>query len=490
MAERILLSAPEAPQRTWALSAVDIALKDMFVSFALAFSGPIHTARFAEALRRALVQHPFFHGTLQTRNEALLLVSPAPTGNGAVALDVATVEDTLELKHWPALYRSAFIDGLVPKGRLEGQRDRPLLHLKLNHFQNASVVGLTWNHALSDLHGIYGFLGAVAQVYNGGDAPGAEPLFDRAAIWRELQLDPEAGAPPSREGRNGIVGISRLRAGLGLARYLGTGVHDAVPLCLLLDEDGVEALKAELAPTGVRASTNDVVNATLLKAFAECARDTAGTGDVGLYFPIDVRGLLGIPPGTLANCLGNASAVLSLPELSRASVAELTARNRAVVAAFGKAQLEADIRWADHWRRNTRPSSVYHHWLFGRDRVYSSNWSSQDLTRLHFEDAAFVAMLRSSRINRWLPLPAFHSTVLPLKLGEGRPLHVVRTSVRQRHFQRLARQLPQWPHVREVLRMDTGERLLAPARAHPGSPARGGPGGGVAGDARRALPPR
>ncbi|RKH13850.1 hypothetical protein D7V97_04550 [Corallococcus sp. CA053C] len=466
MAERILLTAPEAPPRTWALSAVDIALKGMFVSFALAFSGRIHTPRFMEAVRRTLVHYPFFHGTLRTQGEALLLVGPAPGGNGAVAVDVATVETALELKHWPALYRGAFIDSLVPKGRLEGQRERPLLHLMLTHFQNATVLGLTWNHALSDLHGIYGFLGAVAQAYNDGEAPGVEPLgveplFDRTALWRELHLDPaEAGAPPSREGRNGIVSISRMRAGLGLARYLGTGVHDAVPLCLLLDEDGVEAIKAELAPTGVRASTNDVVNATLLKAFAECARDTPDTGDVGLYFPIDVRGLLGIPQGTLGNCLGNASAVLPLSELSRASVAELTARNRAVVTSFGKAQLAADIRWADHWRRHTRPSSVHHHWLFGRDRVYSSNWSSPDLARLHFEDAAFVAMLRSSRINRWLPLPAFHSTVLPLKLGEGRPLHVVRTSVRRRHFQRLARLLPQWPHVREVLRMDTGERLL------------------------------
>ncbi|MGE6761480.1 acyltransferase [Corallococcus interemptor] len=467
MARQRVLTPSEPLQRTWALSAVDVALKDMFVSFAAVFSGRLDTERFTQALRRTLIRYPFFHGTLRQQDDAVLVLCHHPPrpgireGMSAVGLDLEDVDAPFPTGDRRVLYSGDFVSRLAPGKPPVHDGRRPLLHLKLTHFRDASVVGLSWNHALTDLHGIYDFLRAVSDAYSHpGHEPGNPPVFDRRDIWRNLEEAPAAGARPSREGRHGIVHISRAKAALGIARYLKQAVTDAVPVCLFLDEDGVDAIKARAQAAGTKVSTNDVVNATLLKFFGECTRDPRASPDVGLYFPIDVRELLGAPRGSVANCLGNASAVLKRADLWDSSVTELTMRNRAVVSAYGREQLRGDLRWADYWRRNTSAGSVYHHWLLGRDRVYSSNWTSQELARVRFDDAAFVALLRSSQLNQWLLLPAFHSTVLPRMEG-GRMKQVVRVAVRREHFQVLARHLEDWPHVEEAIRLDTGASASA-----------------------------
>ncbi|RKH43032.1 hypothetical protein D7X55_16780 [Corallococcus sp. AB049A] len=467
MARQRVLTPSEPLQRTWALSAVDVALKDMFVSFAAVFSGRLDTERFSQALRQTLIRYPFFHGTLRQQDDAVLVLCHHPPrpgvreGMSAVGLDLEDVDAPFPTGDRRVLYSGDFVSRLAPGKPPVHDGRRPLLHLKLTHFRDASVVALSWNHALTDLHGIYDFLRAVSDAYSHpGHEPGAPPVFGRRDIWRNLEGAPEAGARPSREGRHGIVHISRAKAALGIARYLKQAVTDAVPVCLFLDEDGVDAIKARAQAAGTKVSTNDVVNATLLKFFGECTRDPRASPDVGLYFPIDVRELLGAPHGSVANCLGNASAVLKRADLWNSSVTELAMRNRAVVSAYGREQLRGDLRWADYWRRNTSAGSVYHHWLLGRDRVYSSNWTSQELARVRFDDAAFVALLRSSQLNKWLLLPAFHSTVLPRMEG-GRMKQVVRVAVRREHFQVLARHLGDWPHVEEAIRLDTGASASA-----------------------------
>ncbi|RKG69894.1 hypothetical protein D7W79_32470 [Corallococcus exercitus] len=468
MARQRVLTPSEPLKRTWALSAVDVALKDMFVSFAAVFSGRLDTERFTQALRATLIRYPFFHGTLRQQQDAVLVVCHHPPrpgtreGMSAVGLDLDEVDAPFPTGDRRVLYSGDFVSRLAPGKPPVHDGRRPLLHLKLTHFRDASVVGLSWNHALTDLHGIYDFLRAVSDAYtHPGHEPREPPVFDRRDIWRHLGEPGEAaGVQPSRQGRHGIVHISRAKATLGIARYLKQAVTDAVPVCLFLDEDGVDAIKARAQAAGTKVSTNDVVNATLLKFFGECTRDPRAPTDVGLYFPIDVRELLGAPPGSVANCLGNASAVLKRADLWSSSVTELALRNRAVVSAYGRTQLREDLHWADYWRRNTSQGSVYHHWLLGRDRVYSSNWTSLELAHVRFDDAAFVTLLRSSQLNKWLLLPAFHSTVLP-RMEDGRMKQVVRVSVRREHFRTLARHLADWPHVQEAIRLDTGERLRA-----------------------------
>ncbi|WP_375744552.1 acyltransferase [Corallococcus interemptor] len=468
MARQRILTPSEPLKRTWALSAVDVALKDMFVSFAAVFGGRIDTERFTQALRQTLIRYPFFHGTLRQQEDAVLVLCHHPPrpgtreGMSAVGLDLDDVDAPFPTRDRRLLYTGDFVSRLVPGKPPVHDGRRPLLHLKLTHYRDASVVGLCWNHALTDLHGIYDFLRAISEAYSHpGRDPGAPPVFDRRDIWRQLGAPGEAArGQPSREGRHGIVHISRVKAALGIARYLKQAVTDAVPVCLFLDEDGVDAIKAQALAAGTKVSTNDVVNATLLKFFGECTRDPRAPPDVGLYFPIDVRELLGAPPGSVANCLGNASAVLRRADLWSSSVTELAMRNRAVVSAYGQTQLRDDLHWADYWRRHTSQGSVYHHWLLGRDRVYSSNWTSQELARVSFDGAAFVTLLRSSQLNTWLLLPAFHSTVLP-RMEDGRMKQVVRVAVRREHFRTLARHLREWPHVQEAIRLDTGSSASA-----------------------------
>jgi hypothetical protein len=324
----------------------------------------------------------------------------------------------------------------------------------LTNYRNVSAVGVLWNHALSDLHGIYALLADAARAYRAG--PGfscTPPLFDRRLIWPEVAAASSSDRPPA-EGRNGIVRISRRRVWQALLRYLVLSLREAVPVMLVFDEDELRSTKR----SAERISTYDVVNATLLKLYAACAGGAPPTSRVGLYFPIDVRGLLGVGARTLANCLGNASSTFALAELRSADVGELAARNRAVVAAYDKTLLLEDIRWADYWRRRASRGSLYHHWLFGCDRVYSSNWVAPELDELRFGDARFLCIVRSPQLWPRLPLPLFHSTILPHVAG-GRMQHLVRVTLRRRDLGLLERGRVAWPHVRSAVRLDTGGRV-------------------------------
>jgi hypothetical protein len=459
--------------RSWQMSTADMALRDMPVRFAAVFDGCIEPAKFLASLKSTLVRYVFFHGSLRSRGNDLWVTCQYPVRSGEdfapVDLEIAAVDEAFSDDR-ARMHRSDFIDGLLPGARRNRHGARPLLRLRLTNFVDAATIGIEWNHALSDLHGIYEFVSDLAKAYEGassGTEP--EPVFDRRAIWGSLGRGVAADFAPSRRARNDLVVVSKARARWSIARYACSTMLQCVPVCIFFDEEQLGIVKSRASAGGDRVSTNDVINATLMKLFAECSARENPDLDVGMYFPIDVRPLLGLGssssgevPPVVANCLGSVSKIFRLADLRRTDLAGLARANRAAVDAYGTAQLVEDWSWADYWRSRGE-KSVYHHWLFGKNRVYSSNWASAAIERAHFGDAGFCGILRSSQLNRLLLLPAFHSTVLPGFAGRRRA-HVVRTSLRRSQLRVLRRSMREWKHIEEVIRIDTGERALRTAR--------------------------
>jgi hypothetical protein len=299
---------------------------------------------------------------------------------------------------------------------------------------------VVWDHLVSDLHGIYDFLAAVFATYRGEDGSLEAPLLDRRDIWPEPPPSERAGSRLPSRARDGIVEISPLRAGLAIPRYMVQALCDNVQLCLDFDED--DLLSGREGST----TTNDLILAALLKTY-DAVRGSRG-GAVSLFFPIDVRPLLGLSRVAVANVIGNISLSLPREQVADSSTAALAGTIRHAIAAYGAEQLWADRRWAEYWRPRVSARSIYHRWLFGSRRLYSSSWVSPVLTQAQLGSATFLCLLRSPTLNR-LPLPAFHSTVLPCRHG-GRAARMVRIGMSRREAARLRQAIPYIPGLRRA----------------------------------------
>jgi hypothetical protein len=446
-------------ERRWALSPVDIALKNMYVGMVCLFDGSIDVRRFVGASEAAIEICDFWCGTLVQRAEDHFVECNSDrAGSRFVPISVASIPDALDLEDGPTLFDNALLARLLPVDR-NGQH-RPLLEMQLTTSPNATALGVVWNHAISDLRGIYAMVELVSRIYNGGEVTSASaPTFDRSEIWAKLAL--EANGPDAtmvRHSRNRSIVVSRRLATLAISRYLYDAIVNCIPVCVFVEGDAIESM-AEQVRGAVRLSPNDILNGTLLKMFGQCAENLEGRSKVGLYFPIDVRPLLGASPHTVANCLGNVSGAVELSFTREASILELASESRRFVSEYGVEQLAEDMRWAEYWRRRGAGPRLYHRWLFGKARVYSSNWSAFELRELRFGDAKFHSVLRSSRFKWSLPFPAFHSTILPLRRS-GSDLSVIRTTITRSGLPRLREGFRQWPHIATAVRLDTMDRIV------------------------------
>ncbi|RYF47351.1 MAG: hypothetical protein EOO38_12360 [Cytophagaceae bacterium] len=302
---------------------------------------------------------------------------------------------------------------------------------------------------MSDLHGIYGLLKEVAQAYN--NVPGSHfPLFDRREIWSNLpEAHLAANVRVGREGRHGIVSISRIKATLGIARYLLSNAFDSLPVCLLLDGKMLRAVQQDAAVKGITVSRNDLINASLLKLHVAALDGARSPLEIALYFPVNLRPLLNLDSKVVGNCLGNVCMSLRRETIASSSLVELAGVIRDARVSLDPEQVSKDRSWLEYWKTRCAPRAVYHHWLLGQHRVYSSNWLDDQLTALSFGPARFRTMLRSPLIAAGFRLPNFHSTILP-RVTENGTEPVVRLCVSKRQLDALISQPDLVPFISHV----------------------------------------
>lgn len=437
--DRTVQIRADVPGR-WRLDTADLALNGFPVSLALVFNQQVDAERLIGAIRTQLVRYPIFHAVLDgSDREPCLLCAPGSMREAAVPITIAQRHDQFQERTTEKRYEQAFVSELLPQR--SGQMPRALLAFKLTNFADAFVIGIVWDHVVSDLHGIYDFLSVIFATYRCADASFEAPLLDRRDIWPEApSFGRSSDRPLPSQARDGIVEISPLRAQLAIPRYLVQSLCDNIQLCLDFDEG--ELLSHREGST----TTNDLILASLLKTY-DAVRGSP-RGPVSLFFPINVRPLLCVSRVAVANLIGNISLSLPREQVADSSTAALARTIRQAVSAYGVEQLWADRRWAEYWRSRASTRSIYHRWLFGSRRLYSSSWVSPILTQSQLGSAKFLCLLRNPTLNR-LPLPTFHSTVLPYSDG-GRGARIVRIGMTRREVARLRQAIPFIPGLKRA----------------------------------------
>ncbi|KQH73145.1 hypothetical protein [Xylella fastidiosa] len=458
MKRRQILWPRQPIEFRYALAAEDAAMQRMHASFSMLWSSRINEKHLLGALRAVLDHYPFFHGTFVEAPNGPQLTgrysAAHPHERGGVrpvVFEMESYPQALANAAVTTLYDARFLATLIPeKPDLVASR-RALLHFRLCQFADASIFSVVWNHALSDLHGIYAFLHAVSRCYSG--ATDVEtPLFDRGHIWNTL---PESrwktGTPPGREGRHGIVSISRTKAALGLSRYFLSNAFDSAPVCLFLDGAILRSMQYEAANRGATLSRNDLINAALLKLHVAAPKEQRDPTEIQLYFPINLRPLLGLRPVVIGNCLGNVSMSVPLDSIVENDLFDIACIVRDARQRLDLNIVSTDRDWFEYWKPRCSRGEVYHHWLLGRHRVYSSNWMDDHLADFSFGDAQFRALLRNPRIARGFWFPNFHCTILPRVTDHG-IAPVVRLSVSRRQLATLDTQKNQVPFIGVVIK--------------------------------------
>jgi hypothetical protein len=447
-AHQVEFNYPLAPE--------DIAMQRMYANFTILLSGIIDEERLITACHTVLARYHFFYGEFANEKGTLHLtcryspVRPVDrSGVMPVLFETDVRAEAIGSSDASGLYDADFVASLAPsKPAVIGDR-RALLQIRLCQFSDASTLGVVWNHALSDLHGIYGFLQEVGQAYN--NVPGSHfPLFDRKKIWSNLpEAQFAANVPVDREGRHGIVSISRIKAALGIVRYLLSNAFDSLPVCLLLNGKLLRATQQDAAVRGIIVSRNDLINASLMKLHVAALDEARAPPEIALYFPVNLRPLLRLDSKVVGNCLGNVCMSLRRETIASSSLVELAGVIRDARVGLDPEQVSKDRSWLEYWKTRCSPHAVYHHWLLGRHRVYSSNWLDDKLTELSFGPALFRMMLRSPLIAAGFRLPNFHSTILP-RVTENGTEPVVRLSVSKRQLDALMSQPDLVPFISHV----------------------------------------
>lgn len=459
-----ILPSCSISNKVWKLNVVDITLKDMYVSFAAVYTEKIDSFKFINSLKTTLLHYHFFYGKLINTNGELSLFCNYEVDIdkhnifNPVLLEINNVHEDLDINNRPLLYKNEFISTLVPNLKTGKSDCWPLLQIKLTNFNNTSIVGITWNHAVSDFKGIYNFISHISKLYNNYEITADDiPVFERNIIWGALeQKKDDASIKFSRIGRNNIVIISKLRSKLAILRYAYNAFFNYIPTYLFLNTDKISTIKNFFIGKSIKVSTNDIINATLIKLFLDCMNYINNDLSVGVYFPIDIRSSLNISNPVVANCLGNASALFKISDLKHLEIRELAVINRTILDKYDTSQFIEDLIWAEYWRSKGSYKDVYHHWLLGKNRIYSSNWASFGMHKHHFGKARLHSILRSSSLNRFLLFPAFHATILPCTINDKKHL-AIRMTIHKKHLKIFLKKIHELDHIEEVLRLDTGE---------------------------------
>lgn len=156
--------------KAWELSALDMALKDTYVSFALVYNKKIVVDQFIQAVKDALGYYDFFYAKLVKSQNKVIMKCQYSDGLNAVdfynpvSLEICNHDETLGVYNKVLLYKNKFISTVIPIASKVKKDVQPVMQLKLTNYTNVAFVGIKWNHVLSDLKGINNFISCICNT--------------------------------------------------------------------------------------------------------------------------------------------------------------------------------------------------------------------------------------------------------------------------------------------------------------------------------------
>jgi len=294
------------------------------VTFAFSYPKRLDAARVQQSISPLLAAIPWLGGRLRATAEH----------GYAYALDDHPVTTLEVARSHKSFYELSGSEAVRVVRSADGQ---PLMHARITHTPNGSVLGVSMSHALVDGFSFFLALSRWAACAR-GEAIDAPPM-------RRLLQPSEAQVRAAAEELT--PGLLLERSGLFWAEPRPEVRALPQPLSLQLRASQIDALVADAQRhVSVKLRQNDVLTAWLWRTYGSAWWSSEDASDVYMSCPVDVRRLLGAENQNAFGCtICGASVRASSSELRTAPLGELALRIQKGVSAV----------FADDWGERVAP---------------------------------------------------------------------------------------------------------------------------------------
>ena len=284
--DRIVADNPQKLQIRCGLT--DVFVRDVQVSFVFFYEHRLDTDALYRGLSQVLGDFAPFNARLRRRGLERFIECGHTGASLTIARSDRTLADTLA--RLDDRTRLELVD--VIDARAAWSSGDPVLALRVTHFADGhSALGVSWHHAVGDLHSVMSVLKAWSRAVAGTDYDKPLLVEDRDDYLNRTLPATDAVPPNLRYMR--LLELSKLGA------YILTKGRDKQRITLHFDRAELERMRDTLqAECGRRLSTNDAVSAHVCAAVSE--RDVERRNR-RMSIAVDYRRRANLP----ANLLGN-----------------------------------------------------------------------------------------------------------------------------------------------------------------------------------------
>lgn len=374
---------------------------------AAAFPYRLDSSRLLESLRACLKEFPYFCGRLHQSAEAWSI-----DGSDA-GLPVSIIHQDRDM---PAFgYRQSMKKIMrklcEPLAFIQGNRDEPLVGIRITHYRNGTVIGISNSHVMMDGSGAWQFLQRWAEHYRKDVSP-AQFTQDRSPlIFSESEASQAAASP-----YYAVTKISKLAVGVFFARCISTAwtcktVVMHIPAKRLAQEK--QQIMSSL-PENHWVSTQDVAMALLVKPLLEATKKTNMI--FGAIYNFRHLHELGLTP----QYIGNAATAREFIMPSHSDTTAIAATLRQIAGSLLPQHVKADLQYM---QANVPPDEgLQHHATFITrqfdDGVMLNNYTKFSMYQADFgHGTAIWADYPEVTLNRSI-------TLLPDPQGDGVAAHI------------------------------------------------------------------
>eukprot|EP00349_Pseudokeronopsis_sp_Brazil_P002142 CAMPEP_0202964912 /NCGR_PEP_ID=MMETSP1396-20130829/9036_1 /ASSEMBLY_ACC=CAM_ASM_000872 /TAXON_ID= /ORGANISM="Pseudokeronopsis sp., Strain Brazil" /LENGTH=453 /DNA_ID=CAMNT_0049687431 /DNA_START=44 /DNA_END=1405 /DNA_ORIENTATION=- len=397
MSVEVVNIASPFPLASIPLDEVSKILSPMTVSSALVFNGRIDLLRFQTALRDLITYCPWLACAYHEFGGDRISAEPNLSGDSAHGSFVCEVDSSYDeqefyiadhcasVKIADLLPAEVHIKMVRPDLALQSVQDLPISAFRITTFRSHFVIGYRLNHAFYDQCAIVELFSFLGDIYHhNGEPTGVPPRFlSRANLSSEETFSSEEDF--NRAAPAGYSTDSSSELSFGAPKTVR----------LLFNSDKISELRSS---AHIEFTSNDVMNAVLLKAVAQCNYGEEGferdeTSEARVLFARNMRRQLDLGHEIVGDYVRLESLQSSFAEISNSTILDIALKNHALVGREdAKENFVRETAWFKEFSRfhSGRPNSNF---LNDRRAVLISNWSSFPYEHIHFDVSTVEELL-------------------------------------------------------------------------------------------------
>ena len=252
----------------------------------------------SEALQHVLQDFPIFAGIIIKHEHQLYI----DCNNQGVHVNVTHFNQPIQKIKTPTDIQSSFltkyVDMINPYKALK--QAKPLLTIKLNYFNDGTIIGYCWHHSLGDMATFMAFLGALSSHAKNKGYQAGMVTNDREHYfkqWIKTNFKTQDMNAPNR--------LCVLRT-VDKLRLVKSICSQKQSIYLYFTDEDIENLRNKLSEQcGIKLSRNDAICAYLLTRISLCRNDRSIFHYASIV--LNCRPRLGMLPHVLGNFLATVS---------------------------------------------------------------------------------------------------------------------------------------------------------------------------------------